>query len=81
MNKKEYSQLVGEQLKALRLYKRLSLREVEERCEDLTFSAISKYERGERSISLDCLKDLVENGLGYDLIEFLSDVQDMKHED
>ena len=78
MENKNYSKLVGEQLKALRLYKRMSLRDVAERCHSLTFSAISKYERGDRSINLDCLKDLVENGLGYDMIKFLEEIQNAK---
>lgn len=80
MENKDYSRIVGEQLKALRQYKRMSLREVEARCHSLSFSAISKYERGDRSINLDCLKDLVENGLGYDMIKFLTEIQELSNE-
>lgn len=76
--KNEYSILVGKQLKALRIYKRMSLRDVEERC-GLSFSAIGKYENG-RSIDLDRLKLLCEDGLGISMIDFLTDVQKIANE-
>ena len=50
MNK--YSQVCGEQLKRLRNYKRMSLRDLSERT-GISYTAIRNYENGERDMDID----------------------------
>ena len=73
-----YSKLIGEHLKEVRLQKRLSLRQMEERT-GITFSGIAKYERG-RPVDLNRLRILCEQGLKVNMIDFLTEVHKKYHE-
>lgn len=66
-----YSIVCGEQLKKLREYKRLSLRQLADRA-DISYTAIRNYENGLRCMDLDQLFKLCE-ALGKDPHEFLDE--------
>jgi len=66
-----YSKICGEQIKKLREYKRLSLRQLAERTE-IPHTAIRNYENGERSMDVDQLCILCK-ALGKDPKEFLDE--------
>ena len=66
-----YSKICGEQIKKLREYKRLSLRQLAD-ISDISYTAIRNYENGERSMDLDQLVMLCE-ALGKDPKEFLDE--------
>ena len=66
-----YSKICGEQIKKLREYKRLSLRQLADRT-GISYTAIRNYERGERSMDVDQLCTLCE-ALGKDPREFMDE--------
>lgn len=69
MNK--YSQVCGEQLKRLRNYKRMSLRDLSERT-GISYTAIRNYENGERSMDIDQIVVLC-NAMKKNPLEFLDE--------
>jgi len=70
-----YSKICGEQLKKLREYKRLSLRELAY-LSDISYTAIRNYEMGNRSMDLDQIDQLCK-ALGKDTKEFLDECFDI----
>ena len=70
-----YSKICGEQIKKLREYKRLSLRELAD-ISGISHTAIRNYELGNRSIDLDQLNALC-TALNKDTKEFLDDCFDI----
>ena len=70
-----YSKICGEQLKKLREYKRLSLRELAY-LSDISYTAIRNYELGNRSMDLDQIDQLCK-ALGKDTKEFLDECFDI----
>lgn len=66
-----YSKICGEQIKKLREYKRLSLRQLADKA-GISYTAIRNYENGERSMDVDQLCCLCE-ALGKDPKEFLDE--------
>ena len=71
----DYSRICGEQLKKLREYKRLSLRELAY-ISDISFTAIRNYELGNRSMDIDQI-DILCKALGKDTREFLNECFDI----
>lgn len=58
---RSYAQLVGARLRAVRVEKRFSLRDVEERSDGLwRIAAVGSYERGDREITVSKLAGLAE---------------------
>ena len=66
-----YSKICGEQLKKLREYKRLSLRQLAD-ASGISFTAIRNYENGDRSMDVDQIVSLC-NALGKNPKEFLDE--------
>ena len=66
-----YSKICGEQLKKLREYKRLSLRELSYLSE-ISYTAIRNYEMGNRSMDIDQI-DRLCTVMGKDTKEFLDE--------
>lgn len=67
----KYSQVCGEQLKRLRNYKRMSLRDLSERT-GISYTAIRNYENGERSMDIDQIVVLC-NAMKKNPLEFLDE--------
>ena len=70
-----YSRICGEQLKKLREYKRLSLRELSD-LSNISYTAIRNYELGNRSMDIDQIDQLC-HALNKDTREFLNDCFDI----
>ena len=70
-----YSKICGEQIKKLREYKRMSLRDLE-RLSGISNSAISNYETGKRSMDIDQINALCL-AMGKDTKEFLDECFDI----
>lgn len=70
-----YSRICGEQIKKLREYKRLSLRELAD-LSDISYTAIRNYELGNRSMDLDQI-DALCRALNKDTKEFLDECFDI----
>lgn len=66
-----YSKICGEQIKKLREYKRLSLRQLADLSE-ISYTAIRNYENGNRSMDIDQI-DILCTALGKDTKEFLDE--------
>ena len=66
-----YSKICGEQIKKLREYKRLSLRQLADKS-GISYTAIRNYENGERPMDLNQLCRLCD-ALGKDLKQFLDE--------
>lgn len=66
-----YSKICGEQIKKLREYKRLSLRQLAD-LSDISYTAIRNYELGERSMDIDQI-DILCKALNKDTKEFLDE--------
>jgi len=66
-----YSKICGEQIKKLREYKRLSLRELAD-ISGISHTAIRNYEMGNRSMDLDQI-DILCKALNKDTKEFLDE--------
>lgn len=74
-SKIEFQTLFGRQIKKIRLQKKLSLRQLAQRC-DLDHSDISKYEKGEINLQLFTIYELIK-GLGVqpkELFDFEIDI-------
>lgn len=67
----EYSKICGEQLKKLREYKRLSLRDLAF-ISDISYTAIRNYENGERVMDIEQIIALC-NALDKDPKQFLDE--------
>lgn len=67
----KYSQVCGEQLKRLRNYKRMSLRDLSERT-GISYTAIRNYENGERAMDVDQIVVLC-NAMKKNPLEFLDE--------
>lgn len=66
-----YSKVCGEQLKLLREYKRMSLRDLQ-RLSGISNSAICNYENGKRAMDIDQIHALC-SAMGKDTKEFLDE--------
>lgn len=66
-----YSKICGEQIKKLREYKRLSLRQLADLSE-ISYTAIRNYENGERAMDIDQIDKLCK-ALGKNTKEFLDE--------
>lgn len=66
-----YSKICGEQIKKLREYKRLSLRQLAD-LSNISYTAIRNYEMGERSMDIDQI-DILCHALNKDTKEFLDE--------
>lgn len=71
----DYSRICGEQIRKLREYKRLSLRELSY-ISNISYTAIRNYELGNRSMDIDQI-DILCKALGKDTREFLNDCFDI----
>jgi len=58
-HKLEFQILFGRQIKEIRVRKKLSLRQLSQRC-NLDFSDIGKYEKGEINLQLSTIYELAE---------------------
>ena len=70
-----YSKICGEQIKKLREYKRLSLRELSD-ISGISYTAIRNYELGNRAMDIDQI-DALCKALNKDTKEFLDECFDI----